>query len=152
MYTTEVPLIPRAISCDCYTFSSFQRLLEETFPHLSWESCRKWKIGRTSNKFIKKSFYFPPQQTPLSGGLLNCGLRVAGHRLHCRLRVTDCGLRVAGHTQVAGCGPQIAGCRPHSDCRLRATDCGLLTAVLRAAGHRLRAAGHMLWIAKIAGC
>ena len=58
-----------------------------------------------------------------SGGLLNCGLRVAGHRLHCGLRVaghrlraagcrphSGCGLRVAGHTQIAGCGPQIAGC------------------------------------------
>ena len=38
--------------------------------------------------------------------------------------------------QAAGCGPQIAaGCGP-----------------LRAEDHRLRAAGHMLWIAKIAGC
>ena len=41
-----------------------------------------------------------------------------------------------------GCGPQIAGFGPHSDCGLRATDCGLLTAVLRAAGH-------MLWVAKL---
>ena len=53
-----------------------------------------------------------------SRGLLNCGLRVAGHRLHC-------GLRVAGHTQIAGCGPQIAGCGSRATLRLRA------------AGHRL---------------
>ena len=76
--------------------------------------------------------FLKTNSTMPSRGLLNCGLRVAGHRLHC-------GLRVAGHRLRA------AGCGSHSDCGLRATDCGLLTNVLRAAGH-------MLWIAKIAGC
>ena len=61
-------------------------------------------------------------------------LRPAGCGRQIALRAAGCGpqiagMRVVGHTQIAGCGPQIA----------------LLTAVLRAAGHMLR-------IAKIAGC
>ena len=71
-------------------------------------------------------------------GLLNCGLRVAGHS-------TDC---------IVGCGSQTW------DHRLRAAGHRLWAALLRAAGqrlwavsagHRLRAGGHMLWVANIAG-
>ena len=69
--------------------------------------------------------------------IAGCGLRVAGHRLHCGLWVGGHRLRVAGHTQVVGCGPQISGCG------LRAT------LGLRAAGHRLRAVGPCCGLLKL---
>ena len=80
----------------------------------------------------------------INRGLLNCGLRAAGHRLHCGLWVTDCGLQVAGHTQVAVCGPQIVGCGLRATLRLRAMGhrlqvCWLLCCGLRATDCGLRA-------------
>ena len=104
------------------------------------EDCNFYRNQTFGRRIDYLFVFFGPQKL----GLLNCGLRATDCIAGCGSQIAGCGLRATLRLQAAGHRLRAVGFGTHSDCGLRATDCGLLTNVLRAAGH-------MLWIANIAG-